>query len=290
VPSGEFTEEQVSAEREDQPILQAPRDRLSTRVARALPWLAAAALASCGGQSAVTTEAGVRVVPANPTKLASELKRNEAKLRATVGRWRARGADSGPPAGLTSAARYEQRAVLLLAHRPRLAGPAVAHLPDPLARTVGELSAALRLLDRLGAGEPSAKLRLGPPPPLADLLRYYHAGDRRFGVDWKVLAAVNMVESAFGRVRNSSSAGARGPMQFLPATWRAYGLGGDIEDPHDAILGAANYLAASGAPRDYLGALESYNPSALYAGAVLRIADAMRHDSDLVYALYAWRP
>lgn len=290
MPAGEFTEEQVSAEREDQRILQAPRKGLSTRVARTLPWLAVAALASCGGQSGAPTEAEVRAVPANPTKLAAELKQNETKLRAMVGRWRAAGAGSEPPAGLTSAARYEQRAVLLLAHRPRLAGPATAHLPDPLARTVGDLSAAIRLLDRLGAGEPSAKLRLGRPPPLAALLRYYHAAERRFGVDWKVLAAVNMVESAFGRVRNSSSAGARGPMQFLPATWRAYGLGGDVEDPHDAILGAANYLAASGAPGDYLGALESYNPSALYAGAVLRIADAMRHDPGLVYALYAWRP
>ena len=64
-------------------------------------------------------------------------------------------------------------------------------------------------------------------------------------------------------------------MQFLPATWREYGLGGNIEDPHDAILGAANYLAASGAPGDYFGALQKCNPSVLYANAVLRIARAI---------------
>ena len=63
-----------------------------------------------------------------------------------------------------------------------------------------------------------------------------------------MLAAVNFVESGFGKLRNDSVAGAQGPMQFMPATWRAYGLGGDVHDPHDAILGAANYLHANGAP------------------------------------------
>jgi hypothetical protein len=54
-------------------------------------------------------------------------------------------------------------------------------------------------------------------------------------------AAVNFVESAFGRVRSSSSAGVQGPMQFLPSTWAAHGLGGDVHDPRDAGLGAANW-------------------------------------------------
>ena len=72
---------------------------------------------------------------------------------------------------------------------------------------------------------------------------------------WHVLAAVNYVESRFGRLRNESVSGARGPMQFMPATWRAYGLGGDVRDPRDAIMGAANYLHASGAPRDYAPAV-----------------------------------
>ena len=62
----------------------------------------------------------------------------------------------------------------------------------------------------------------------------------------QVLAAVNLVETNFNRNRAVSTAGAQGPMQFLPSTWRAYGMGGDIRDPHDAILGAANYLRASG--------------------------------------------
>jgi membrane-bound lytic murein transglycosylase B len=58
-------------------------------------------------------------------------------------------------------------------------------------------------------------------------MRHYRAAQRRFGVGWHVLAAVNMVETQFNRLRNDSTAGAQGPMQFIPSTWRAYGMGGD---------------------------------------------------------------
>ena len=98
-----------------------------------------------------------------------------------------------------------------------------------------------------------------------------------------VLAAVNYVESAFNKLRNASTAGAQGPMQFIPATWRAYGLGGDVHDPHDAIVGAANYLHANGAPRDYRRALYHYNPSWAYVDAVLRYARRMKADPDMFY-------
>ena len=75
------------------------------------------------------------------------------------------------------------------------------------------------------------------------LLRFYREGERRSGVDWEVLAAVNFVETGFSQSCGARSlAGAQGPMQFMPATWRAYGLGGSVHDPRDAILGAANYL------------------------------------------------
>ncbi len=91
--------------------------------------------------------------------------------------------------------------------------------------------------------------RTGTAAPAGELLRFYREARRRFGVPVHVLAAVNLVESAFGRLRNTSTAGAQGPMQFIPSTWAAYGMGGNIRDPRDAILGAANYLHASGAPR-----------------------------------------
>jgi membrane-bound lytic murein transglycosylase B len=131
--------------------------------------------------------------------------------------------------------------------------------------------------------------RAGPAAPASKLLSYYHEGERRFGVPWRVLAAVNFVESAFGKVRSASAAGAQGPMQFMPATWRAYGLGGDVHDPHDAIMGAANYLRASGGRRDIRGALHAYNPSPTYVDAVLRYARRIRVDLDAFYTFYNWQ-
>jgi membrane-bound lytic murein transglycosylase B len=76
-------------------------------------------------------------------------------------------------------------------------------------------------------------------------------------------------------------------MQFMPETWRAYGLGGDVHDPHDAILGAANYLHANGAPRNLRRALFRYNQSPLYVDAVLRYAARIRGDDRALYEYYA---
>jgi membrane-bound lytic murein transglycosylase B len=78
-------------------------------------------------------------------------------------------------------------------------------------------------------------------------------------------------------------------MQFLPATWRAYGLGGDVHDPHDAILGAANYLRASGAARDARKALWHYNHSWRYVDAVTTFAAQMRRDPDVFLQYHAWQ-
>jgi len=77
-------------------------------------------------------------------------------------------------------------------------------------------------------------------------------------------------------------------MQFEPATWAAYGLGGDVHDPRDAILGAANYLHANGAPGDDRAALFHYNPSSLYVDAVSRYARRIERDPLAFYAFYAW--
>jgi membrane-bound lytic murein transglycosylase B len=107
-------------------------------------------------------------------------------------------------------------------------------------------------------------------------------------VPWQVLAAVNYVESDFGRLRNASIAGAQGPMQFMPSTWRAYGRG-DVHDPQTAILGAARFLRAAGASRSLRAALYRYNPSQAYVDAVLRFAGRISRDPRAFLVLYARR-
>ena len=181
---------------------------------------------------------------------------------------------------MLAAAAQERQLVHQLAETPSLIRPTLAALPPSLAAAVGSQLRAALALRRL-AGPPSGKpvtLHLDPAPPAGQLLADYHLAQSRFGVRWQTLAAVNLVESAFGRVGNTSSAGAQGPMQFLPATWKAYGLGGDIHSPRDAVLGAGNYLHQSGAPADERRALFAYNHSepVRAGGAGLRARDGAR--------------
>ena len=117
--------------------------------------------------------------------------------------------------------------------------------------------------------------RIVRPDPADELLDAYRDAEAEFGIPWRYLAAINLVETGIGRIRGTSIAGAQGPMQFLPATWEAYGGGGDINDTHDAIRGAARYLAANNGANDIANALYRYNHSNRY---VARRADLRRPD------------
>jgi hypothetical protein len=120
------------------------------------------------------------------------------------------------------------------------------------------------------------------------LLSHYRSAQRRFGIRWELLAAINYVETDFGRARTTARADAQGPMQFEAATWRAYGMGGDVYDAHDAILGAANLLAANGGRTDERAALRHYNLSPLYWDAVLHLAHRMATVRSAYREYYAW--
>ena len=212
----------------------------------------------------------------------------KTELGRAVDAWVAAG-DSRPPSEVTLDALYDQRIELLLAGRPGLASATLRLVPAAIARQVQTNLTAKRELWRLTPSTHRRRFRTGPALPPATLLRYYREAERRFGVRWNVLAAVNFVESAFNKLRSNSASGAQGPMQFMPATWRAYGLRGDVRDPHDAIMGAANYLSASGAPGDYRGALYHYNPSDAYVRAALLYARQMRRNPLAYFAYYNWQ-
>jgi membrane-bound lytic murein transglycosylase B len=255
-----------------------------------------AALVGCGGggstadtSAPAAPSAPDAALPSTPQALSDRLSAADLALRRAIHAWRADGrpATGAPPAEVAQRAHYVDRALHLLSRRPRLAAATTHRLPARLAHETREETAALRDLRRLSAGWPAHAVRTGPPEPLGRLLAYYRVAQVRFGVGWHVLAAVNLVESAFGRVRNESVAGARGPMQFMPSTWSTYGLGGDVRDPRDAVLGAANLLRQAGAPGSYAQALYAYNPSSLYVDAVQRYARLIARDGDAVYFLYA---
>jgi membrane-bound lytic murein transglycosylase B len=101
-------------------------------------------------------------------------------------------------------------------------------------------------------------------------------------INWRVLAAIGYVESRHGANTGPSAAGALGPMQFMPATWRVYGRDGNhdgrknIHDPADAIPAAAHYLCANGAGRDLRGAIWHYNHSWNYVDLVLATSRRVR--------------
>lgn len=134
--------------------------------------------------------------------------------------------------------------------------------------------------------------RIVAPEPTQELERFYRDGEEEFGVPWEVLAAVNFVETGFGKIRGTSTAGAQGPMQFMPETWSAYGEG-DIDDPRDAILGAARYLAANGGgtgdPADLENALYRYNNHSGYVQGILAYARIIERDPAALDALVRWQ-
>jgi hypothetical protein len=117
----------------------------------------------------------------------------------------------------------------------------------------------------------------GIPP--AYLVLYRTAAEEH-KIDWAILAAIGKIETDHGRIHGgscaTSSAGARGPMQFMPATWEGYGKGGNICDPEDAIPAAARYLVASGAPKNYRRAIFAYNHADWYVDKVLAQAEKYR--------------
>jgi soluble lytic murein transglycosylase-like protein len=258
------------------------------RVRLAIVLVAACAAAACGGGSGPASSGGGAA--STPASLAARLGAADARLRSAIHAWQDAdpGLRSPPPADVLHAAAAERSIVHTLAASPALARATTADLPAPLRAAIQlEVTAAVDL--RRLAGPPSGgHLHLVAPLPAGALLADYRRAEARFGVRWQVLAAVNLIESAFGRVVNRSSAGAQGPMQFMPATWRAYGLGGDVHSARDAILGAANYLHRSGAPGDERRALFAYNRSTLYVNAVLAYARVMTRDPLGFAIYYAW--
>jgi SLT domain-containing protein len=110
-------------------------------------------------------------------------------------------------------------------------------------------------------------------PPF--LLSIYQAAGTQYGIRWEVLAAINEIETDYGRNLNVSSAGALGWMQFIPSSWRTYGVDAnndgekDPYNPVDAIFAAARYLKAAGGEDNLRRAIFAYNHADWYVDSVM---------------------
>jgi murein DD-endopeptidase MepM/ murein hydrolase activator NlpD len=128
-------------------------------------------------------------------------------------------------------------------------------------------------------------------PPF--LLPLYQAAGVQYGVRWEILAAINSIETDYGRNLSVSSAGAVGWMQFMPATWEMYGVdanGDGRKDPYnpvDAIFAAARYLKAAGAGDSLRRAIFAYNHADWYVNDVIGRASAISELPDEVVASLA---
>jgi hypothetical protein len=231
-------------------------------------------------------------IPLRVAALADRLETVREARREAVRRWVRTGDPAAwpPPNEVELLVLYEQRIYRVLASHDRLADEVLGRLDGGLAAEArANVRAGGALYDHFSPVPTLPDFRTRAPEPADRLLGFFEEGQRRFGVAWQTLAAVMLIETRMGRIASNSSAGAQGPMQFIPSTWAAYGLGGDVRDEHDAVLGAANYLHATGAPGNDRAALFHYNPVPAYVAAVTGYANAMTRDPELFYAYYNWQ-
>jgi len=197
-------------------------------------------------------------------------------------------------ADLPALGQSQQQAYRTLVGQPAWDAEVLALVPPRLRATVEANLSAGRELAALTppppAGTPLPKWRIVAPDPAEQLVPLYkEAGGAAGGVPWQYLASIHLVETRMGRIKGDSTAGAQGPMQFIPSTWDIYGRGGDITSNRDAIFAAARYLKATGAPSDMARALRAYNNSARYVRAVTAYAQQMETDERAYLGYHAWQ-
>lgn len=215
---------------------------------------------------------------AEPAQLGDDLIADELALRDPA----------TPEPALAAAARRQQAAYRAIGRHPEWDAIIRPRIPPALAEAYDRNIDARRNLAAMAQPRDTLPAwRIVPPAPVAELLGYYREAQAASGVGWNYLAAINLIETGFGRIAGVSVAGAQGPMQFMPATWAAYGSG-DVRSPRDSILAAGRYLAASGFADDPDGAIFRYNNAWQYVRAVSDYAAVIAADPAALAAYHRW--
>jgi hypothetical protein len=227
---------------------------------------------------AVTPGAQPRLA-AEPAQISDDLVADELALRDP----------STPEPALVVAARRQQAAYRAIGRNPDWDAIARARIPADLMFAYDRNVDARRQLNAMAPPRPDTlpPWRIVAPAPAEELLGYYREAEAATGVGWNYLAAINLIETRLGSIAGVSSAGAQGPMQFMPPTWAAYGQG-DVNAPRDAIMAAGRYLAASGFATNRDRALFAYNNANAYVRAVSDYAAVLGADPAAFAGYYRW--
>jgi hypothetical protein len=215
----------------------------------------------------------------DPAQVADDLVADELALRDP---------STAEPA-LVTAAHRQQAAYRAIGRHPEWDPTTRPRIPPSLLDVYDRNVDARRQLNAMTQAKDTLPAwRIEPPIPAGDLMTFYRAAESESGVGWNYLAAINLVETRFGSIVGVSTAGAEGPMQFLPSVFTGYGQGGDIHSPHDAIMAAGRYLAANGFASDRDHAIYRYNHAHEYVQAVDQYAALLAADPAAFTAYYRW--
>jgi hypothetical protein len=221
--------------------------------------------------------------PSTASGVARELHQVETALRG----------DDRDATRLSALGRRQDLAYRALAAQPEWVDHVLRTVPSRVREAVRhnvEAAASLDALTGSGGTLPTAlpDWQVLAPRAAPTLRSYYAEAQAATGTPWEYLAAIHLVETRMGRIHGTSTAGAQGPMQFIPETWEIYGAG-DIEDDRDAIRAAARYLADRGAPGVMAEALFSYNNDSRYVAAIESYAQVLRADPRAYDGYHAWQ-
>lgn len=216
---------------------------------------------------------------ADPAQIGADLVADEQAIR-----------DPGTPEpALVAAARRQQVAYRAIGRNPDWDPIIRPLIPQTLIATYDRNIDARRQLTAMSPVRDTLPAwRIIPTAPADELLTLYREAEAATGVGWNYLAAINLIETRFGSIAGLSTAGAQGPMQFMPETWAQYGNGGDVNSPRDAITGAARYLAASGFANSPDRAIYAYNHANEYVRAVKDYAAILAEDPGAFTGFFRW--